>query len=194
MANSSKMLRLILSAVVLIILGCDSKPKEGPEDIKEKSELIQKEKEVTQEKPFVSHEQVVLKLISSMKSGQNIGFLMSDKIKFIYHSDNRCDGSTGGFIDDLPGISIDKTIKIQVTNSGDGWACKKRKSTTYQLDFKLSEYLKLWDRFESGGYDEKSNSTYIYGFGQSDYIILGFEQVRGQYQINKFEYRSEDPG
>ena len=204
MFNMSKKLRwiLIFITVVFFFGGGVSKSIEGPEAIKpenkkdtiEKTESIQEEKKVNQEKSSITPEQIVLKLISSIKSGRKIGDLMSDKIEFIYHSDNRCDGSTDGVIDDLPGNSIDDTIKVQVTNNGEGWACEKKKATTYQLDIKLDEYLKHWDRFESSSYNEESNSIDLHGSGESDYIILGFKKVRGRYLINKLEYRSEDPG
>lgn len=168
--------------------------EEKNQTITNKTNLVDSDNKKADLKNGRTFEEVAFKLIKNIKKGKPIGFLMSETIEFVYHSDNRCDGSTDGTIKDLPGVNIDKEIKILVTNNGEGWACEKKKETTYEYTFKLSEYIKHWDRFTSSNYDAESNTIYLSGSGESDYIVIGFKKLNNEIFIDKFEYRSEDPG
>ena len=77
-----------------------------------------------------------------------MSLFFNDSWIFIYHEDNRCDGSTDGQIDNLKSTQIDSIIRLQVKNDGDGWACDKKGPKTFDLDFDLNKKIADWDRFE----------------------------------------------
>lgn len=145
-------------------------------------------------KTFKTHKAIVSELVERLKTRNDIGPLLSHEIVFVYHSDNRCDGSTDGEMSKLPGIRIDKPFKVEVINDGQGWACDKKKSSKYNIDFHLSKALKDWDRVESDKFNPKTNTVYIHGAGESDFMVFHFSKVNGRFVVNKIEYRSEDPG
>ena len=130
--------------------------------------------------------------VKGLKNGENLSSFFNANWIFIYHEDNRCDGSTDGQIDNLKSIQVDTIIRLQVKNDGDGWACDKKASKTYDLDFDLKKKIANWDRFEMPHYDnQEENIVYIVGAGESDYLILHYDNND---LIIKLEYRSEDPG
>lgn len=130
--------------------------------------------------------------LQNLKSGEKLSSFFNDNWIFIYHEDNRCDGSTDGQIDNLKSSQIDSTIKLQVLNDGEGWACDKKEPKTYNLDFDLMKKIKEWDRLEipKANHQEK-NIVYIIGAGESDFLILHYDDDN---LIIKLEFRSEDPG
>lgn len=130
--------------------------------------------------------------LKNLKNGEKLSSFFKDHWKFIYHEDNRCDGSTDGEIGNLKNTQIDSKINLQVKNDGDGWACDKKEPKTYNLDFYLKKKVADWDRFIISNYKKhKKNFIYIYGTGESDYLMLYYDDNN---LINKLEYRSEDPG
>jgi hypothetical protein len=165
-------------------------------ETKNKTEITNADKMV-QNSPAIENSPTNLasEFLKRLEKGQNLSVLMSNKWTFIYHEDNRCDGSTDGSKVDLPGLAIDKTISILVENDGEGWACAKKKPSKFNLDFVLKEKVKNWDRFKIAEYSKpEENIFYIQGAGESDYIIIYFEKIDDKYLILKLEYRSEDPG
>lgn len=128
--------------------------------------------------------------ITNLKNGEKLSSFFNEHWIFMYHEDNRCDGSTDGQIDYLKNIQIDSIIKVQVKNDGDGWACDKKEPKTFDLDFDLKKKIADWDRFEIDN-DENENIVYIVGRGVSDYLKLHYNNNN---LIIKLEYRSEDPG
>ena len=50
----------------------------------------------------------------NLKTGEKLSSFLNDNWIFIYHEDNRCDGSTDGQIDKLRSTQIDSIIKLQV--------------------------------------------------------------------------------
>ena len=123
---------------------------------------------------------------------ENLQLLFSDKWTFIYHADDRCEGSTDGQISNLPPFKVDEFIRIRVKNDGEGWLCDKKEPKEFYLDFSLKERVKDWDRIEIPGYEvQEKNLVYIVGLGSSDYIKLYYNDFN---LIVKMEYRSEDPG
>lgn len=130
--------------------------------------------------------------LANLKTGEKLSSFFNDNWIFIYHEDNRCDGSTDGQIDNLNSTQIDSIIKLQVKNDGDGWACDKKEPKTFDLDFDLKKKSKDWDRFEIPNYEnQEDNIVYLVGGGESDYLKLHYDNND---LIIKLEYRSEDPG
>ena len=125
-----------------------------------------------------------------LKDGSDLSSLFAQKWIFIYHEDNRCDGSTDGQLINLSAKDISNAIKLEVFNDGEGWLCDPKQPSTYILQFKLSEKVKDWDRFEIN-HDDDESIVYISGKGESDYIKIYFDNDGF---IARLEYRSEDPG
>ena len=131
-------------------------------------------------------------ILTNLKTGEKLSSFFNDNWIFIYHEDNRCDGSTDGQINNLKSTQIDSIIKLQVKNDGDGWACDKKEPKTYDLDFSLKKIITDWDRFEIPNYEnQEENIVYVVGGGESDYLKLYYNDKN---LIVKLEYRSEDPG
>jgi hypothetical protein len=131
-----------------------------------------------------------LEFVNKLKGGEKLSSFFENNWTLIYHEDNRCDGSTDGQKDNLLSTQIDTTIKLQVTNDGDGWACDKKEPESFNLDFNLNKLITLWDRFEITN-NKEENTIYIMGAGESDYLKLHYNNSN---LIVKLEYRSEDPG
>jgi len=193
--NMIKLSLLLITA--FFIFACDY-PKE---ERSPQSKVYDTKETKTQPKKIVPElvdktqpKKIISALVDRLKNRLKISSLLSNKIIFIFHSDNRCDGSTDGIISNLSGSSIDRPFKIQVTNDGEGWACDKKKVSKYFLDFYLGKRLTQWDRIESSEYNNETNSVYIMGGGESDYMVFHFKKERENYSIYKIEYRSEDPG
>lgn len=140
------------------------------------------------------YHQLQSEFVQRLKSGGNIGSLLSRYITFVYYSDNRCDGSTEGVVYHLLGMKIDQIIRVPVSNDGNGWSCEKRKTSDYLLVFKLSEKLNAWDRFESEMHSLNPRVFYIKGGGESDYLVFHIREIKRKLKVHKIEYRSEDPG
>lgn len=127
-----------------------------------------------------------------LESGEDLSAFLNENWTFIYHRDNRCDGSTDGRLENLKDIQIDSNIKVPVKNDGDGWTCDKRDPTSYDLNFDLGEQIANWDRFEiSHDENQEKNIVHIVGAGMSDYLKLHYNERN---RIVKLEYGSEDPG
>lgn len=130
--------------------------------------------------------------VNSLKADEDLSAFFSNGWFFLYHEDNRCDGSTDGHIDGLLAVKIDETIVLSVINDGDGWACEKKDAKSFFLDFNLRAMLKSWDRIETPSIENlREHVIYIYGKGESDYLKLHYNK---SFLIEKLEYRSEDPG
>jgi len=130
--------------------------------------------------------------LTNLKTGEKLSSFFNDNWIFIYHEDNRCDGSTDGQIDNLKSTQIDTIIKLKVKNDGNGWACDKKEPKTFNLDFDLKKKIKDWDRFEIPSYEnQEENIVYVVGAGESDYLKVYYDNND---LIIKLEYRSEDPG
>lgn len=133
--------------------------------------------------------------VTRLANGDNLDLLMSNNWSFIYHEDNRCDGSTDGYSDKLTKSRIDEKIKIQIINDGEGWVCDKKESSRFMLEFSLIKQVKNWDRFIIAEYsDQKEMVFYILGAGESDYLKIHYNIFDDEFLIVKLEYRSEDPG
>jgi hypothetical protein len=130
--------------------------------------------------------------LESLENRDELASFFQDNWHFVYHRDNRCEGSTDGEVASLSPSSIDSIIVLQVYNDGDSWLCEKIAPSTYDLEFVLDKELENWDRFEIIQYeDQHPNETIIQGGGESDCILLHYNKDR---LIEKLEYRSEDPG
>ncbi len=131
--------------------------------------------------------------LKNLMKGNKLDLFFNDTWTFVYHEDNRCDGSTDGKKNNLSPQVIDEIIKLKVKNDGDGWACDKKEKTEFNLIFELKKQVKNWDRFEIPNYENqgKDGIIYITGGGESDYLILHYNTSN---LIVKMEYRSEDPG
>jgi len=99
----------------------------------------------------------------------------NDNWIFIYHEDNRCDGSTDGQIDNLKRSQIDSIIRLTVKNDGDGWACDKKKPSTYILEFLLCDQLENWDNYATKRSDNEDNVIYFESIDNSVYLKLHFD-------------------
>lgn len=140
---------------------------------------------------LVAAERIKDGFITALSKGESLSSYFSEDWTLVYHEDNRCDGWTDGFIEGLNTFMIDAAVTLQVTNDGKGWACEETNPKTFDYSFKLKEQVKNWDRFEVDEARQEDNSLYLEGAGESDYIILYFNE-KGE--IVKLEYRSEDPG
>jgi len=167
----------ILSVLAIIIGSCGqtaNKPNSTTENIVETGTIVAE------------------LFVEWLMNEEKLQLLFSDNWTFIYHENNRCDGSTDGQISNLPPFKVDEIIRIKVMNDGDGWLCDKKEPKEFYLDFSLKEHVKNWDRIEISGYEiQEKKLVYIEGWGESDYIKLYFDNHN---LITKMEYRSEDPG
>lgn len=135
------------------------------------------------------------KFLEKLKNGEKLSSFFKDGWEFVYHQDDRCNGSTDGTKANLQSEQIDEVIKIKVINDGEGWACDKRESSEFILDFSLQKKVKDWDRFEIASDSKPGKGEYfIWGSGASDYLKIYLREVDGKKLIVKLEYRSEDPG
>ncbi len=133
-----------------------------------------------------------LEFLENLKASDNLSSFFKDNWLFVYHEDDRCNGSTDGQLDHLKPSLIDSIITLRVKNDGDGWACALREPETYDLGFDLKKKVSEWDRFEILNYEnQEENIVYVFGAGESDYIKLHYDDNN---LIVKLEYRSEDPG
>lgn len=133
-------------------------------------------------------------LILTLKKGESISPFLQDSILFVYHEDNRCDGSTDGSIQNLPNSFIDTSFSLKVTNDGNGWACKKSNSKEYILEFNFNKTIQAWDRIEYDNINYDQSRVFIAGSGESDYLILEYVFTGNTLLFSKIEFRSEDPG
>ena len=186
----------------VILLSCQQ-PVQNYDD--KKTELPHLQKEISNQENTTSKELVKTVLgdkvsidslaerfVNNLKEGRDVASFFEVDWTFIYHADNRCDGSTDGEIDHLKSLAIDKIIKLTVKNDGDGWACEKTKPRSYDLDFNLKNEIKSWDRLIIPNYETKEkNIIYVIGKGESDLLKLHYNEA---HLIVKLEYRSEDPG
>lgn len=132
---------------------------------------------------------------NKLSKGEKLSSFFKDGWEFVYHQDDRCNGSTDGTKANLQSEQIDEVIKIKVINDGEGWACDKRESSEFILDFSLQKKVKDWDRFEIASDSKPGKGEYfIWGSGASDYLKIYLREVDGKKLIVKLEYRSEDPG
>ncbi len=181
------LITLMLSAIILP-LGCE-KNEQQPEEIA-RSDAPQLERAATPE----PQNSLLPELLDRLKQGKDIHPLLSSEIVFVFHSDDRCSGSTDGIITTLPANSIDSPFIIQVTNDGDGWTCEKREPSEQEMEFDLKQHLAQWDRIEVSENSQQDGPFYIEGGGESDYIVIHVKRINARDVIYKFEYRSEDPG
>lgn len=188
------------SEIILIVICCfifsESCKNQTEKEAKNKDKIAIEDKSMQNSSAIENNTTNLAKeFLRRLEKGQSLGFMMNNKWTFIYHEDNRCDGSTDGLKHDLPDFAIDKVISISVENDGKGWACPKKKPSKFNLDFVLKEQIKQWDRFIIAEYSKpKENIFYLQGAGESDYLIIYFEKINNKYLILKLEYKSEDPG
>ena len=187
---------IILSVLVLIASGCGQATKKQTETVNETIiEQNDEKNEIVVEKN--SDEKIYLRsaedFLKQLMNGEKLQLFFSDNWTFIYHEDNRCDGSTDGEKRNLSPFEIDEIIKLKVKNNGNGWDCDKKEPTEFYLNFNLKGQVKKWDRFEMPNYENqgKDGIIHIVGGGESDYIVLHYNEYN---LIVKMEYRSEDPG
>lgn len=133
-----------------------------------------------------------LEFVENLEAGKRLSLFFNNSWTFVYQEDNRCDGTTDGQIDKLKSTQIDTIITLQVKNKGDGWACDKKESTIFDLDFDLKKKIENWDRFEVQYYDnQEEDIVFVVGAGESDYLKLQYDDNK---LIVKLQYGSEDPG
>lgn len=177
----NKLTIIALLGFTIILISCKTPTKdlnEGKTEVKPTKETLIDSK--------------VSEFVDNLKNGKKLGSFFTDNWIFIYHEDNRCDGSTDGQIHNLKSVQIDSKIMLQAKNDGNGWACAKKEPKIFELEFDLKEKITAWDRFENPKYENKiDNIPHVVGAGESDYLKLHFNDNG---MIIKLEYRSEDPG
>lgn len=194
--------RKVLPMCLLILLSCkESVPAvnaaksasfTSEEEVVKADEIYLSTKDDAVLLPQISVDTLARRFIENLSQGKNLNTFFSEKWTLVYHTDNRCEGSTDGKSANLEKFEIDKNIKLSVKNDGDGWACDKSAPTEFDLNFNIKKEVKSWDRFIIQNYEEKEkNIIYISGKGESDYLKLHFSKDN---LIIKLEYRSEDPG
>ena len=130
--------------------------------------------------------------LENLENGKDLSLFFAKEWIFVYHEDNRCEGSTDGEINHLNKSDIDKIIKLTVKNDGEGWACEKTLPTTFELNFNLKQTVKSWDRFQIRNDEQtEKNVVYVLGKGESDYLKLFYDE---NHLIFKLQYGSEDSG
>jgi hypothetical protein len=137
----------------------------------------------------------VQEFVKRLSSGQSLASMMNKQWSFMYHEDNRSDGSTNGWRDSLADYQIDSFFTVKVLNNGDSWDNDKREPHYYEIYFSLKNKVLNWDRFEIAVYSRvEEQKFYILGAGESDFLILHYALINDKFLITKLEYRSEDPG
>lgn len=132
-----------------------------------------------------------IEFVKNLKAGKKVSLFFNTYWTFVYHSDNRADGSTDGKIENLKSNDIDSILNLQVKNDGIGWF-KKKEAKTHTINFDIKKEIADWDRFEIPNYENKEkNIVYVVGSGESDYLKLHYNDNG---LIIQLEYRSEDPG
>ena len=198
----SKLTIISFFCIVTILISCNSSTNSKVTgdnnvtiDIEEQIDKAEIETRTTNESTTTAQIPVDSKasgFVDNLKSGEILSLFFNDSWIFIYHEDNRCDGSTDGQIDNLKSTQIDSIIRLQVKNDGNGWASDKKEPKTYDLDFDLKKKITDWDKFEIPNYEnQEENIVYVVGAGESDYLKLHYNDND---LIIKLEYRSEDPG
>lgn len=192
----SKFTLIILCAFLLV--SCDNSTEEKTNPIIDKGEQLNETRiDTTTENVSATENQLANNskpegFLEALEAGENLNAYFSNDWFFVYHEDNRCDGSTDGEIDHLRSTQIDSIIRLQVKNDGDGWACEKKEPSTFEMDFDLKKKVTTWDRFEiPEEEDQEEGVVYVLGAGASDYLMLYYNDNN---LIIKLEYRSEDPG
>ena len=199
---NSKLTIITLLGFVVISSSCNSSTSSNVIEDKitidvEKEQIDKNDTDSQTEKasitePKVQADSIALGFLKNLKSGKKLSYFFNDSWLFIYHEDNRCDGSTDGQLDNLKSSLIDSKITLEVKNDGNGWACDKKESTSFDLEFELMNKVADWDRFEIPNYEnQEENVVLIFGAGESDYLKLHYDDNN---LIVKLEYRSEDPG
>jgi hypothetical protein len=135
---------------------------------------------------------ITVEFLNKLKAGAELSQFFENNWEFVYHKDHRCDGSTDGVSANLKPEQIDGVIKLQVKNDGNGWACDKKKESSFSMDFSLNKAIANWDRFEVNDSDNGGkNVIIIVGEGMSDFLKIHYDSDG---KIVKLEYRSENPG
>lgn len=198
----NSMFRKLFPMCLLILLSCKqsvpavdavrSASSKAEEEVVKEEEIYSETKDDAVLLPQISVDTLALRFIENLSQDKNLNTFFSEKWTLVYHTDNRCEGSTDGKLANLEKFEIDTNIKLSVKNDGDGWACDKSAPTEFDLNFNIKNEVKSWDRFIIQNYEEKKkNIIYISGKGESDYLKLHFSKDN---LIIKLEYRSEDPG
>jgi len=190
----------ILGVLAMVISGCGlptrkeittenaAEPKAISSVEKVSGNLEREDSFITENSNLVSVELFVKYLTNEEK----LQLLFNDNWTFVYHADDRCDGSTDGQISNLEPFEVDEIIRMKVVNDGEGWLCDKKEPKEFYLDFNLKEHVKDWDRIEIANYEiQEKNIVHVEGWGSSDYIKLYYDDNN---LIVKMEYRREDPG
>jgi hypothetical protein len=190
---------IIFLGIIGFLISCNSKSPEITNDSaisENESTPIKEELKYYQETETAVSDSVmpetVKNFVKALSHGAKLDTFMSEDWLFIYHNDNRCNGSTDGKLANLMPQQIDETMKLNVKNDGDAWACDKKAPSTYEMEFLLKSYTKSWDRFEIAPYSKiEEKIFYILGSGESDYLKIYYDD---KFMITQLEYRSEDPG
>ena len=154
---------IILGIITIFIGGCGQTiKKQATTEITVDSETIDSVEWVSEnsekEECFITehrnpiHTNAAELFLKYLMNEEGLQLLFSDNWTFIYHADDRCDGSTDGQISNLSPYNVDEIIRIKVINDGEGWLCDKKEPKEYYLDFSLKERVKDWDRFEIPNY------------------------------------------
>jgi len=188
---------IILNVFVLIVSSCGQtmKTQMTTENIVSSSAEDEVESSAN-EKRFTENNDIVrinsaADFVKHLMDGEKLHSFFNDNWTFIYHEDNRCDGSTDGEKSNISNFEIDKIIKIKVVNDGDGWACDKTDPREFYLDFSLKEIVKK--TFENPELENpEENIVHVIGsIAGTHYLILHYDNNG---LIIKMEYRGEDPG
>lgn len=197
-----KLTIIALFSFATSLISCNSSTNSNMTGNKTKTVDTEEQIDKTEIDTTISHESTISTqipvaskasgFVENLKAGEKLGLFFSDSWIFIYHEDNRCDGSTDGQINPLKSTQIDSIIRVQVKNDGEGWACEKKEPKTFDLDFDLKKKITDWDRVEiSNDENKEDNIVYVVGAGESDYLKLHYDDNN---LIITLEYRSEDPG
>jgi hypothetical protein len=120
--------------------------------------------------------------------------MSSAGVLFVYHRDNRCEGSTDGRINLKPAAAVDEPFTIDVTTDGKGWMeeCKK-KAGKYSNKFNLKKEIQGWSADASAPQYDQGSMTLLLGNIQYG-VKFFFKKENGNFYIYKIEYSDEDPG
>ncbi|VAW61659.1 hypothetical protein MNBD_GAMMA09-3856 [hydrothermal vent metagenome] len=143
---------------------------------------------------YITDNHFIKKIMETLDKKKRIGAFTGYELVFVYHEDNRCDGSTEGVITLNPGNKIDSAFTVEVVNDGKGWACATKPPTKFNIKFNLKTKLDALFKNIKNEYDPGELILYVYGDTESDYIKLHLKKESKGYRVYKIEYRSEDPG
>jgi hypothetical protein len=189
--NASRYLRIGFCLMTFFaLLACwddESNQKNSVEKIKPDVSISDDKKPKSEQDVLESK---AILLIDYIKNEKELTTFFADTWEFVYHQDDRCEGSTDGKLGHLKSYEIEKTLHVEVFQDGMGWICDAQTPKRQKISFNFKDNVKKWNRFE-GVFSNDKTIFYIFGVDETEYIKIHFNP-KGL--IRQLVYNIEDPG